>query len=158
MELDAAAWAERLEIFRRGVDLRLDAEGRWLHEGEPFEHPRLIAFFDQGIDLHPETGEPILRVGDKWCYISAEDVPFLVRKLRETPEGLEATLNTGERVLVPEAGFESTGERVYLQLGRRRARLDRLTQASLVAWLEEGSAGLEVHATGRSYPIKEEGP
>jgi hypothetical protein len=39
--------------FRRSIDLRLDAEGRWFHEGDPFVHAGLIAVFNRGIDVLP---------------------------------------------------------------------------------------------------------
>lgn len=153
-DLDPAARA-RLDALRRSLDLHLDAEGTWHHEGVPFTHPRLVELFDRGLDVHPDTGEPTLRIDDKWCYVRVDDVPFLVRALSESPEGLDARLNTRETVALP-AGlvFEAVGDRVYLQLdARRRARLTRPAQAALARWLIEGDGGLEVRAGGRRWPV-----
>lgn len=142
--------------FRRAIDLRLDAQGRWYHDGQPFTHPRLIALFDRGIDVHPETGEPILRIGDKWCYIRCDDTPFIVRRLRLGPEGLVAELNNGERLPVPADGFEvGANEVVYARLApNRRARLSRDAQSALAEWLQEApGGGLAVVVEGRRWPL-----
>lgn len=152
---DLQAWAEKLEKYRRSLDLRLDGEGRWFHEGQPFEHPRLIEAFDAGIDIHPETGEPILRLGDKWCYIRADDTPFVVRRLVEGDGGLVAHLNNGERLPVPADAFEATDAHVYLRLApRRRARLGRTVQNGLADRLEETPDGLAYRAGGRRWLIR----
>ena len=146
--LDAAAWAEKLEIFRRSVDLRLDLEGRWFHDGVPFEHPRLIELFDRGIDQDPETGETILRIDGRWCYVRAEgSTPFVVRRLRSTDEGLFADLNTHQRLSVPPDGFYAEGEHIYIRFPDRTARLSRAAQAMLIPWLEEDEAGRAVVVT-----------
>lgn len=147
-------WAAKLETLRRSVDLRLDREGRWYHEGEIFEHPRLIALFDQGIDAHPESGEPIVHIGDKWCYFHAEDTPFIVRRLEATADGLLAHLNNGERFPIPAEGFEAAGDFVYVQLTpSRRARLDRDAQNQLWGWLVEGPP-IEVVTEAGRWPVR----
>jgi hypothetical protein len=144
-----------LDRLRRSIDLRLDAEGRWWHDGQPFENERLIALFDRGIDVHPDSGEPILRVGTQWCYFRADDVPFVVRRLVDDG-GLVAELNTGERVAVPEDALEvGVNEVVYARLGpRRRARLSRQAQSALAAWLREDEDGLAVVVDGRRWPVR----
>lgn len=156
-----------LEMFRRSVDLRLDVEGRWFHEGEPFEHPRLIALFDQGIDAHPETGEAILHVADKWCYVRADDRPFVVRRFDRDAEHLWATLNNGERLAVPAgAEFEvGPGERVVVQLDAARHRLARVGRNAwhrLAAWIEsEGSAenaAIRVACAAGRWPVRTVAP
>lgn len=126
--------------FRRRIDLRLDAEGRWFHDGEPFEHPGLIALFNRGIDVLESTGEPILRVGAQWCYIRCDDVPFIVRTLRPAGDHFELALNTEALISVaPDAFRAGPGGRVYVELGpHRRARLSRAAQAALADRLAEG--------------------
>ena len=153
-DLSPDEWTAKLEELRRSVDLRLDFEGRWYHEGEIFEHPRLIALFDKGIDSHPDSGEPIVHIGDRWCYIKADDTPFIVRRLEATSTTLTAILNNGERHPIPAAGFEAVGDYIYVQLAaNRRARLDRDAQNQLWGWLADGDDAAVITASGR-FPIR----
>ena len=69
-------WLQDLDRRRRSIDLRLDREGRWWHDGQPFDHPRLIDAFNRGLALHEESREPILRVGTQWCYIRCCEDPI----------------------------------------------------------------------------------
>lgn len=153
-EMSPEEWAATLEKMRRSVDLRLDFEGNWYHEGEIFEHERLIALFNKGIDSHPDSGEPIVHIGERWCYFKADDTPFIVRRMESSPDALLVELNNGETHPVPPTGFEAVGDYIYVQLTEdRRARLDRGRQNQLWGWLvdEDGSA-VVVTASGR-YPI-----
>lgn len=119
--------------FRRSIDLRLDAEGRWFHEGEPFVHAGLIAAFNRGIDVLPDTGEPILRVGTHWCYIRCDDMPFVVRSVHVAGDALSLTLNTEAVVSCPPDALRvNDAGLVYADLGpHRRARFGRAAQAAL---------------------------
>ena len=151
----ARAHLERLELFRRSVDLRIDAEGRWWHEGEPFVHQGLIGLFNRGLDQHPDTHEPILRIDGKWCYVRADDTPFVVRRLLPQGAVLTAVLNTEAQVPVPAAGFELRGAHVYVPLGlHRRARLDRVAQARLAEWLEADGDGWVVVVGAHRWPVR----
>lgn len=150
-----AELADWLEAMRRGIDLRLDSEGAWWHEGAPFAHAGLIAAFNRGLDVHPETGEAILRVGDRWCYVKCEGTPFLVRRLVPGANGLQATLNTGETYPVPPEGFITRGAHVYVRLApKREARLNRATQARLAEWLIDGPDGLQVKTATGAWPVR----
>ncbi len=146
-----AAW---LDQVRRSLDLHLDAEGRWWHEGAPFEHPKLIALFDQGLDTHPDSHEPILRVGDTWCYVKVADTAFFVRRLRPEGAALRATLNNGEVWSVPADGLSAVGDFVYAQLApHRRAKLTRDCQNQLSAWIIEVDGDAVVAVGGRRWAL-----
>ena len=124
------AWAVRLERLRRGVGLRLDAAGKWWQGDEPFLHAGLIAALNRGIRLHPDSGEPIVYIGDKWCYFESEDLPLVVRGLQVDEHGVWALLNTEARVLIPRDGFYEDGDRILIRLdAQRTARLSRTTQS-----------------------------
>ena len=135
-------WLKRIETLRRAVDLRLDDEGRWWHEGQRFKHLRLIEAFNAGIDLHPQTDEPIIRIGDRWCYFTADDTPFIVVKLYEDDGGLLARLNTGETLKLPKRSLFLRTDRLYANLTPKRwALFSRPAQANLEPWLQQGSNG-----------------
>lgn len=144
--------------FRRSIDLRLDADGRWFHDGEPFAHAGLIAVFNRGIDVLPETGEPILRVGTHWCYIRCDDTPFIVRAVRVEGDALALTLNTEAVVpCPPDALRAGTAGVVYAELGpHRRARFGRAAQAALADLLSPDDAsptGVAVVVGSRRTPL-----
>jgi len=143
-----------LDLLRRSVDLRIDAEGRWWHEGEPFSHPRLIAYFNR--QLGWREGEATLTIGERWCYVRCDLTPFLILKieLEEGAEPLWAQLNNGERL--PLKGLSLKGDVLFAQLSDTRpARLSRHAQAQCGAWLteREGGSGYELLFRGRSWPI-----
>lgn len=158
MQYAAAVDPELLEMLRRSVDLRLDTEGRWFHDGDPFEHPRLTELFNRGLDVHPETGEAIVHVGDRWCYVQADDTPFVVVRLeRDAPGGPGALLNNGERHPLPADALETPdGEIVYAVLTpNRRARIGRGVWNALVDDVVEIEGDtLGVALAGRIFPIQ----
>jgi len=157
---DAAPSAEALEAIRRGIDLRLDAEGCWHHEGEAFSHAGVTALFDRGLDLHPVTHEPIVRIGEQWCYVRCDDLPFVVRRWRlgltDTDPGLRGLLNTGAEIDVePDALTCDAHGRIAVRFCEGRvARVSRAAQAALAPYLVEGAAGYAVQCpNGVTLPV-----
>ncbi|HEY8375014.1 MAG TPA: hypothetical protein VIK91_00940, partial [Nannocystis sp.] len=63
---------ETLERLRRQIPLRLDRRGQFFFEGDPVTHLGVRSLFLRGLDL-TENGEPCLRVGEMWCYLTVED-------------------------------------------------------------------------------------
>src|SRR6516162_6749637 len=66
----------------RESSIRLDAEGRFFHEGRPVAHPKLAQAMHTWIGRHPDDGRFILSNGYDWSYFTVEDAPFFVRALR----------------------------------------------------------------------------
>jgi len=66
---------EMLERLRRGVPLVLGRTGRFRFDGEDVTHPRVDAALRAGLDV-TEEGEPIVYLGDQWCYLTIEDCPL----------------------------------------------------------------------------------
>ena len=131
-------WLQDLDRKRRSIDLRLDREGRWWHDGQPFDHPRLIGAFNRGLALHEESREPILRVGTQWCYIHCEDTPFIALRAQFEPARLVVTMNTEERVQIPTNGLTYLGEYLYALLeDGRLVRFNRAATASLAGHLTQ---------------------
>jgi len=162
---------EPLELLRRSARLRVDAQGRWWHEGEPVAHERVAALFSRGLGWRPRAGgglldgEATLTVGAQWCYVECDRTPFLVTRLtldhdhERAEEGgagearLWATLNTGAREEVGGAWLE--GEVLFVELaGGAPARLSRGAQGQCAAWLEEGAGGaLALRVGARLLPV-----
>ena len=141
-EDNAEKWLKALETKRRSIDLRLDREGRWWHDGRLFEHPRLIQAFNRGLALHPDSREAILRVGSQWCYIKVEDTPFIAHRARFVANQLTATLNTEETVLIPKRSLSSVADSIYALLpDGRLIRFDRAALATLAESLHQSPEG-----------------
>ena len=89
----------------RESTLRLDAEGRFWHEGRaawstPASPPALHGW----IGRHPDDGRYILTNGYDWTYFTVEDAPYFVRSVRLEPERVVLVLSDGtEEAWEPEA-------------------------------------------------------
>jgi hypothetical protein len=85
--------AEIEKLRRSGI--RLDAEGRFWHEGQEVTHHGLRAAFFRWLDRNPD-GRYVLRLDDKrFVYLDVDDAPYLVRSLRWEGERALAVLSDG---------------------------------------------------------------
>jgi hypothetical protein len=149
----------RLEALRRSSGLRLDREGRWLHEGRPVRHKRLAQALHQGIDRHPETGETIVRIGAKWCYVEVEDAPYVVRSARVEGDRVELLLSDDSwEVLDPATLRIGAGGVPYATVkdGRFRARFSRAAYQALIPHLEEEDGLGSLRLGARRIPLGRE--
>src|SRR5687768_17693940 len=82
----------------------LTRDGRFLHNGEPVEHPGMARAFASWIGRHPDDGRYILNNGYDWSYFEVEQSPIFVESVRfedGTPvlrlfDGSEEPLNPQE--------------------------------------------------------------
>jgi len=61
--------------------IRIDSEGNWFHEGEPFINQRIIDFFNRSIDVTAE-GQYVIHYDDFVYPIEVEDTPLFVTGVR----------------------------------------------------------------------------
>jgi hypothetical protein len=94
----------------RESTLRLDGEGRFLHDEVLVEHPKLAAALHTWIARHPDDGRFILTNGYDWTYFTVDDVPFFVRSIKQ---------DHGDAVLVLSDGSEEPLEPSTLRVGPR---------------------------------------
>src|SRR5450432_635142 len=134
----------------RESSIVLDAEGRFLHEGVPVEHPGMARAFASWIALHPDDGRFILNNGYDWTYFRVEDVPFFVLGLREDGGQLQLGLSDGsESPLDPKTLAVGARGALYTSVkgGKFRARFTQAAQTALAPWLssaENGQLFLEI--------------
>jgi hypothetical protein len=148
----------------RESTIRLDAEGRFWHEGRPVEHAGLAAGLHAWISRHPDDGRYVLNNGYDWSYFTVEDAPFRVQALRVEPERVVLLLSD-----VTEEAWDPEGTRVgddgalYAAIktqadgGPYEAKFSRHAQTSLGPMLVEDDPssscvavliGSRVHAIG----------
>ena len=141
----------------RESTIRLDAEGKFWHDGERVDHPALEKALHGWIALHPDNGRFILTNGYDWTYFQVDDVPYTVRALRLTPEGVTLLLSDeSEEPLAPETLRIGGRDALYAKVkgGHFDARFSRHAQTSLAPILHEDKPGaLRLTVGGRDYAI-----
>ena len=80
-------------------EIRIDAEGRWFHNGEPFKNKKIISFFNKSIDK-TKDGTYILSYSGYVYPVIVEDAPLFVTGFRLVKNGegecILIALNSGE--------------------------------------------------------------
>ena len=145
-EKDFKAWLERQ---RRSLDLELTDDGAWLHNQEPFVHQGIIKAFNEGIGLHPESGEPIVSIGSTWCYFRSRRSPFIAVRLLTIEQKIDAVLlNTGEKLSLRDTYPTYFDEQLNLHTADgRTVRLSRTTQAAVAPFLTTDDQGFVLVTT-----------
>jgi hypothetical protein len=162
----------------RHSGLRLDREGRWWHEGQPVEHPRLAAALHRWLDRQ-EDGRYVVRldaettasaVGEeqnaggetsddvRFAYVEVEDAPYVVRSVRTEQERMILRLSDGSEEELEYVSLRvGNGDVLYCRVKRDRfdARLSRNAQLVVAQQVEEGQSesGFVLVAGGGRWPI-----
>jgi hypothetical protein len=143
----------------RESTIRLDGEGRFFHDGELVEHPKLAAAMHRWIRRHPDDGRWILSNGYDWTYFTVEDVPYFVLGLRVEPARVVLQLSDGtEEDWAPEESWVGAGDALYTRVkrdgpaGACQARFSRHAQAQLAPVLVEvdGEPAAEIDGARRA--------
>ncbi|MGD0527050.1 MAG: hypothetical protein ABSE49_18035 [Polyangiaceae bacterium] len=131
----------------RESTIRLDASGRFWHEGRRVEHPGLAAAFHSWIARHPDDGRFILTNGYDWSYFTVDDAPFFVRSVRIEPERIALQLSDGtEEAWDPESSRVGPDGALYATVkaqapgGPFEAKFTPHAQSALEPALVEGEA------------------
>ena len=141
----------------RESTIRLDREGRFFHENNPVEHPKLAAAMHSWISRHPDDGRYILTNGYDWTYFIVDDVPYFVTAIHESDGEAMLVLSDGTEECLDPSTLRP-GERGDLYLTVKRdakggpfdAKLTRHAQTQLAPFLEQdGDAVAVVTRRGR---------
>ena len=131
-----------LERLRRGVPLRMTARGELRFDEQPVTHPRVRRALREGLDVS-DSGEPIVRLGQQWCYLTVDDCPLRATAVTREGDRLQMRLDDGRWVALavasvwsePVRGLRSTAPSRHS--GRALAvRFDNRAQMDLAPWLE----------------------
>ena len=141
-------------------EVRLTADGRWLHDGVEVRHARIVAAMHRGIERYDAEGpDYVVRVGGQAYPIVVDDTPWIVRSVTVRGEGREerlvATLNTGEvEPLDPATLSVGAGNVLYGQLpDGRRARLSRSAYHALSDRFAPDGDGFGLRLGGRLWTL-----
>jgi hypothetical protein len=142
--------AEIEKLRQSGV--RLDAEGRFWHEGGEVTHHGLRAAFFRWLDRNPD-GRWVLRLDDqRFVYLDVDDAPFVVTSLRFDGPRVFAHLvdDTEEELDYASLRLAESGVAYAQVKGRFPARLSRAAWSALGERLSERD--------GRVYLASPSGP
>lgn len=80
------------------IDIRIDAQGFWYHEGAPIKRDNLVVLFAS--ILWAEDSQHYLLTPVEKLAIEVEDVPFIVHQMEYIDGAWVAITNTHEQVIV----------------------------------------------------------
>jgi uncharacterized protein len=103
----------------RESTIRLDAEGRFWHDGRPVEHAGLAAALHGWISRHPDDRRYVLTNGYDWTYFTVDDAPYFVRAVRLEPDRVVLQLSDGtEEAWEPAETRVGHGDALYTTVKR----------------------------------------
>lgn len=124
-------------------EIKLDARGKWTHEGLDFENPRIIKLFSKSI-ARTEGGTWVLDVPPFTYPIEVEDTPYFVEHITHTDDVITLSLSddTEEQLDVKTLDYASGG-RLYCEVkkGAFRARFKRQAYYNLVELAQVNDTG-----------------
>jgi hypothetical protein len=148
-----------LELLRSRSGLSIDAEGRFLHRGEPITHARTLEALWGSLSRDRE-GRYLVRIGRESAYVEIVDAPYAVRGVLDAPDGVPwLLLSDGSREPL-DPGTLAVGADGVLRCsvkGGHAARFDRSAQVALGLALEEdppGSGRFTLVVGGARHPIR----
>lgn len=144
--------------FSRESKLRIDGDGRLLHEGERVEHAAMARAMMGWLTRHPDDGRWVLENGWDWCYLAVDDVPWVARNARVEGEALLVSLDDGTEEPLADLHVDRDGGvrgtvKTSARGGAHPAKLSRTTQLSLVDRLVEHGGGIALALDGRVVPL-----
>jgi hypothetical protein len=118
------------------------ADGRWFHDGELLENPKLCHAFDGWI-TRAEDGRYCLKNEINWAYFQLEGAPYFVRSVTLVGENAELALSGGARVTLDFRTLREgpDGALYCAAFPGLTARLDSFAAVQLGELLHEDDAG-----------------
>jgi len=140
---------------REDSGLLLDRNLRWLHDGEPILHPRIVALFEESL-VPTDDGRFRLEVGSDWAYVTVEDAAYRVTGV--DVDGSRVLLRLSDRTGEPldPASLQLGPDGVLsarVKGGRAKARFSRAAQVTLGLLLEETPEGTVLALPAARYPV-----
>ena len=151
---------EALEILRARSGLAVDAEGRFLHRGEPIRHGRTLEVLWRSLARDPD-GRWRVSIGRESALVDVAETPWVVRGVvLGGPEPL-LLLPGGRREPLDPATLSLGADGVVRcrLAGGERARFSRAAQVALGPVLDEdepGTGRYHLVLGGRRWPVAPE--
>jgi hypothetical protein len=147
MELTEA----QIEKLRQS-GIRLDADGRFWHEGGEVTHAGLRAALFRWLDRNPD-GRYVLRLDERrFVYLDVDDAPFVVRSLRWEGDRAIGRLSDGSETEVHGVRLSPRGAYATVK-GRFDARVSTAAWGVLAERMVERDGAVWLEAAGGPYRL-----
>lgn len=151
-----------LELLRARSGLSIDAEGRFLHRGEPITHARTLEVLHRSL-RRLDDGRYEIAIGRERGLVEIADAPYAVRGAVLDPAGGAPALHLSDGSVEPlDPATLALGADGVLRCrvkGDHRARFTRAGQIALGLALEEDPPGSEryvLFVNGRVFHVPRE--
>jgi hypothetical protein len=136
----------------RESTIRLDARGRFWHDGALVEHAGLAAALHSWIARHPDDGRYILTNGYDWTYFTVDDAPYSVVALRIEPSRLVLVLSDrSEEEWDPSATRTGEGGALYTVV--KQGAKGGPFEAKFTPFAQGGLAPVLLESDGAVYAV-----
>jgi hypothetical protein len=145
---------EQIEKLRQS-GIRLDADGRFWHEGEEVRHAGLRAALWRWLDRNPD-GRWVLRLdAQRFVYLDVDDAPFVVRSLRWQGDRALMRLSddSEEELAYASLRLGPNGAAYATVKGRFPARLSTAAWGALAVHIVERDGKPQLDAAGGPYDL-----
>ncbi len=136
----------------RETSIRRTAAGRWFHEGQPVDHPRVVAAFNRWVGRR--EGRYVLENDVNWAFVEIEGAPVFVERCRCRPEAIDLRLSLGaSEPLDPETLRTDEDGRLYCDVrgGTLTALFTRQAMFDLEPNLVDDAARVAIRVGGRCH-------
>jgi hypothetical protein len=115
----------------------MDGRGRWCNRHGPFEHPKIIAYFNSAIGKDSQ-GYFVEQILDGWrdkVYFRYKDTPLFVVDVSDG-ESLTLSLNTGRRIELDPTQLFIRGDHLYVNIGDEYAKFGERALILIADWIQ----------------------
>lgn len=110
--------------------LRLDAEGRWYHNGAPFRNSRVAELFSRSVSWDSSVRKWFVQIGEQRAAFSCDDTALFVAEVCDQMQPPAFRLTDGALVPISEARI-TAGDSNQLYLGLPDGQLARFGRGAL---------------------------
>ncbi|MDY6934437.1 MAG: DUF1285 domain-containing protein [Spirochaetota bacterium] len=159
---DIPEYIKKMIASGRKIDeIRIDRDGNWFHNGEPFTNKKIINYFNNSIDI-TEDGTYVLRYSRFVYPILVEDVPFFISGVRFEGSGntekaiITFTSREEEELDVRTLQYKhEVGLYCRVRKGRMPAKFRRSPSFQILDRLEENEDIYYLNISGNKIVLKE---
>jgi hypothetical protein len=142
--------------FTRESRIRIDADGRVWHEGEPVLHEGLARALASWVDFDDAAGRYVMRNSLDWCFVTVDRTPLVVRRVVPRDGSFDLELSDGStEPLRPETLRVAPDGAVYTYAreGSLLAGFDRAAAFALLEHAVPAGAGYVLRVGDRELPL-----